>query len=68
MKIVELTQKTDKELQAVVTDTRKELAQLAIDMRTKQMPNVKQVQKLKKTIARALTVQNDRLLKEEHNG
>lgn len=66
MKAADIQQKSDKELQAFLIDSRNQLAQLRIDMRTKQMPNVKQVIKLKKTIARTLTITNQR--KEESHG
>jgi ribosomal protein L29 len=69
MKIKEVVNKSDKELENLVADTRKQLAQLAIDMRTKQIPNVKQKLHLRTTLSRALTVQRQRQLeKEENNG
>ena len=68
MKHKDITQKSDKELQTLLSDKRKELGQLAIDMKTKQIPNTKQVRSIKKTIARTLTVQRERQLKEENNG
>lgn len=68
MKIADITTKSTKELTDLVADTRKQLSQLAIDRRTKQIPNVKQTAALKKTLARALTVQRQQQLKEENNG
>jgi ribosomal protein L29 len=68
MKHADIAQKTDQELAGLVTDTRKALGQLALEMRTKQIKQVKQTQALKRTIARALTVQRERELKEESNG
>ncbi len=65
MKIADIIQKTDAELATLLADNRKNLAQLAIDTRTKQVPNVKQAHALKKTIARTLTVQRLRQLNEE---
>lgn len=69
MKMNEITQKNDKELQTLLADSRKQLASLAIDMRTKQVGNVKQIAAVKKTIARTLTALNQRqATKEENNG
>lgn len=65
MKITDITAKTDKELVTILADTRAELAKLTLDMRTKQIPNVKQSAALKRTIARVLTVQRDRELNQE---
>ena len=62
MKFRDLTTKTDKELQELVISTKKQHAQLAIDMRTKQVTGVKQVAALKKTIARTLTLLREREL------
>ena len=67
MKHSEIIQKNDKELGILLADTRKQLSQLSIDMRTKQVPNIKQAHALKKTIARVLTVQRERQNKEEAN-
>jgi large subunit ribosomal protein L29 len=60
MKFTELTSKTDQELTTLLADSRKSLAQLAIDFRTKQVKNVKQIFKLKRTIAQILTLQRQR--------
>jgi large subunit ribosomal protein L29 len=65
MKIKDITAKSDKELATLLADTRSELAQLTLDMRTKQIPNVKQSAVLKRTIARVLTVQRARELNQE---
>ena len=73
MKIAEMTPKTDGELVTLLVDSRKQLAQLAIDSRTKQNANIKQIHGIKKTVARVLTLQRQRQLaqpepKEENNG
>ncbi len=68
MKVAEINQKTDKELDVVMADTRKRLEELAVDMRTKQVPNVKQTLKLRKTVARILTIRQQRRTKEASNG
>lgn len=69
MKIADITQKTDKELMTLLIDSRKKLADAKVELRTKQVSNVKEILALRKTIARVLTVQREReLSKEEANG
>jgi len=68
MKMKDISQKTDQELTAVLADTQKQLGQLALEMRTKQIKNVKQIWALKRTRARVLTAQRERELKEVTNG
>lgn len=69
MKVTEITQKTDKELMTLLIDSRKKLADAKVELRTKQVSNVKEILALRKTIARVLTVQREReLTKEEANG
>lgn len=60
MKLSEIIDKNDKELAALVTDSRKKLADLHVEMRTKKVSNVKQVLAVRKTIAQALTIQRQR--------
>ena len=69
MKIADINQKTDKELVTLLIDSRKKLADAKVELRTKQISNVKEIMALRKTIARVLTVQRVReLSKEEANG
>lgn len=70
MKYQDLTKKTDKELEVVLQDARKDVAQATQDLRVKQVSNVKQIRAHKKTVARVLTLQQQRLLqqKEETHG
>jgi large subunit ribosomal protein L29 len=69
MKIADINQKTDKELITLLIDSRKKLADAKVELRTKQISNVKEIMALRKTIARVLTVQREReLSKEEANG
>ncbi len=56
MKAKELRTKTDKELLKMSADLRKKLVDIHIDMRTKEVKNVKQVKLVKKDIARILTI------------
>lgn len=69
MKIADINQKTDQELTTLLIDSRKKLADAMVELRTKQISNVKEIMALRKTIARVLTVQREReLSKEEANG
>jgi ribosomal protein L29 len=74
MKLVDITQKSDKELATLLADSRQELAQARVDMRSKQASNVKQIAAVRKRVARILTIQKNRELetvtstKEETNG
>ena len=70
MKMKEITQKTDKELDTMLRENRKQLSQIVIDSRTKQTSNVKQIAAVKKTIARLLTEQKQREinLEEKNDG
>lgn len=69
MKIAEINQKTDNELQTLLDESRKKLAEARLELRTKQVSNVKQVKALRKTIAQVLTVQSvKQAAKEEANG
>lgn len=65
MKHQDLVTKTDKELAVVLQDARKDLAQAVQDLRVKQVSNVKQIRVYKKTIARVLTLQQQRQLKQK---
>jgi len=60
MKLTEITKKTDAELQQLIASTQAELAQAVLDSRTKETKDVKQIGRLKKTIARALTIARER--------
>lgn len=70
MKYKEISTKTDKELTVLLADSRKKLAEALIEMRTKQVSNVKAIAGIKKTIARAETALKEKDLKltEESNG
>lgn len=70
MKYQDLSVKSDKELAALLADSRKQLAGALVDMRTKQVANVRSIRAVKKTIARAETALRARELKltEESNG
>ncbi|HUC86924.1 MAG TPA: 50S ribosomal protein L29 [Candidatus Saccharimonadales bacterium] len=60
--MTELTQKNDTELTVLLGETRTQVAELAIETRTKQVANVKQAHALKRTVARILTLQRQRQL------
>ena len=60
MKIQDITKKTDAELAELIKTSRADLAQAVIDSRTKETKDVKKLGRLKKTIARALTIAHER--------
>lgn len=56
MKVKELQNKSNTELQKDLADTREKLAQLSVDYRTKEVKNVRQIRAQKRTVARILTI------------
>ena len=56
MKAKELRNKSNKELQKNLADSRAKLAQLSVDYRTKEVKNVREIRVIKKSIARILTI------------
>ncbi|HSX15045.1 MAG TPA: 50S ribosomal protein L29 [Candidatus Saccharimonadales bacterium] len=67
MKIADIATKNDKDLQVLVADSRKRIAELVIENRTKESKNVKAVLAARKQLARALTVARQRQLGGEEN-
>ena len=56
MKAKELRQKTIKELQELLQERRKRLAQLRFELSLKKLKNVREIREVKKDIARILTL------------
>ena len=56
MKIAELRQKTKSELEALVRDSREKLRQLYFDLSAGKVKNVREIRRMKKEIARILTL------------
>ena len=56
MKITELRQKSESELQKILSDDREKLRQLRFDLAAGKVKNVREVRKIKKDIARILTM------------
>ncbi|MEI8073004.1 MAG: 50S ribosomal protein L29 [Candidatus Saccharibacteria bacterium] len=65
MKNKELRNTSAKELNNKLQDLHKKLAELAIEYRTKEVKNVKQISAVKKDIARILTIQREVEIKGE---
>ncbi|MBA3679056.1 50S ribosomal protein L29 [Candidatus Saccharibacteria bacterium] len=59
MKASELRNKSDKELVKDLADQQAKLSAAAIEYRTKEVKNVKQIATIKKDIARILTIQTE---------
>ncbi len=56
MKTTELQQKSKSELQKILSDNRGKLRQLRFDLAAGKVKNVREVRKIKKDIARILTI------------
>lgn len=57
MKAKEIATKSAKELTQFIADQRRALQDAHVELRTKEVTNVKAIAKIKRNIARALTVQ-----------
>ncbi|MCX7778984.1 MAG: 50S ribosomal protein L29 [Patescibacteria group bacterium] len=58
MKINELQQKTKEELKKILSEQRDKLRSLRFDVVLKKIKNVREIRKIKKNIARILTILN----------
>jgi len=56
MKTTELQQKSKSELQKTLSDNREKLRQLRFDLSAGKIKNVREIRKIKKDIARILTI------------
>ena len=70
MKLTKIVEKTDKELEALITEQQAKAADLVVNLRTQKVANVKELRSVKRTIARALTLKRQRELAalEKDNG
>lgn len=64
MKIRDIRLKTDAELEQFVRETRSQIAEAYVDLRTKDVKHVRQIRNLKTDLARALTLLSERELAE----
>jgi ribosomal protein L29 len=60
MKLADIAQKNDVELADLITKQQTALSEAVIEARTKEVKNVKTQYGIKRTIARALTIQRQR--------
>ncbi len=67
MKIKEIAEKKDKELDKFINDSKGKLLKLSFDVRTKESNKVRELRAIKKDIAKALTVKRQRELVAEEN-
>ena len=66
MKLTDIAKLTEVELATLIMTSRAELATAVIESRTKEIKDVKIIGRLKKTIARAMTIAHERdIAKEE---
>ncbi|MDP4038918.1 MAG: 50S ribosomal protein L29 [bacterium] len=70
MKTKEMIKKTDKELEQMIIEAKKDLTLMNLDYRLKEVKNLKQIKLLKKNIARLLTVKQLKAIsvQEKKNG
>ena len=59
MKIIELKQKNKEELQRILTEDRERLRVLRFDLAAGKVKNVREIRKIRKDIARILTLLGD---------
>ncbi|MCC7289309.1 50S ribosomal protein L29 [bacterium] len=64
MKAKELVAKSAKELSDYIAEQRKALVEAHIDLRTKEVKNVKAIHNIRRDLARALTIQRQNELKD----
>lgn len=60
MKTKELRQKTKEELQKLISEQREKLRTLRFDVALKEIKNVREIRKVKKNIAKILTILNEK--------
>lgn len=65
MKVKEIRQKSDKELQKLLANLRDKLRDLRFKTASKQLKNYKEMGKIEKEVARILTVMKERKLAKE---
>lgn len=65
MKIKEIAEKKDKELDKFIADQKAKLLKSSFDVATKESGKVRELRAIKKDIARALTVKRERELIQE---
>ncbi len=63
MKASELRQKTEKELQRLLTEKRDKLRELRFDLVSGKVKNVGEIRKIRRDIARILTIINEKKIK-----
>jgi len=56
MKVREIRQKSEKELQKLLQDSREKLRQLRFDLASGKVKNVREIRQIRKDIARILTI------------
>ena len=67
MKTQVIVQKTDKELTTLLAEQQAKLAELRIDYRIKQVSNIKELNAVRKSVARIKTIMRERAITAEEN-
>lgn len=60
MKVKELRQKTDKELNELLNQSRQKLGQFKFDLAAKKLKNIREINQSRKQVARILTILTQR--------
>jgi len=56
MKVKELKQKTQKELNDILVENRRKLGQLRFDLASKKLKNIREIRGLRRDVARIITI------------
>lgn len=67
MKTQVIVQKTDKELTTLLAEQQTKLAELRVDYRIKQVSNIKELNAVRKSVARIKTIMRERAITAEEN-
>ena len=67
MKVKELRQKSEKELHKILDESREKLRQLNFDLASGKVKNVREIRKIKREIARMLTIINNKISRKQES-
>jgi len=67
MKVKELRQKSEKELHKILDESREKLRQLNFDLASGKVKNVREIRKIKRDIARMLTIINNKISRKQES-
>jgi large subunit ribosomal protein L29 len=62
MKVKEIREKTEKELQSLIKENKKQLKELRFSLANRQLKDTQDIREAKKTVARAETILKEKLI------